>query len=250
MKSFFKKVFLVLIAFATMFCIFACENIENIRDNIVSGGSGEEETTKEVELFDFDANYGRKKVAVVYFSATGNTKTVAEKFGEIFKCETFAIEPVEAYTERDLTSYDADTRPSLEKAFDPYSIIENDSEGGTYPEPKVASGSNIKPVSELPKIKKLNLKKYDTIILGYPIWFSDAPRVIYTFIHETDLNKKLVIPFCTSGSSDIGPSDGNIANFAEYAGCNAKFMGGKRFTVDSTIDEIKGWLTAIGADIG
>lgn len=198
--------------------------------------------TKPVDLFDFDTNYKDKKVVVAYFSATGNTKIVAEKIANIFKCDAVAIEPEEPYSEFDLTSQDPSTRPMRESAYDPFNPPEEPEED----EEVEVIESDIKPITKLPEIKKLSFNRYDTIILGYPIWYGDAPRVMYTFVSETNLKNKTIIPFCTSDSNEIEPSDSNLMNFASD---DANFMVGKRFTPDMSEEEIKEFFIQIGVDI-
>lgn len=190
------------------------------------------------DLFDFDTNYKDRKVVVAYFSATGNTKVVAEKIAEVFTCDAVAIEPEVPYSETDLTSTDPSTRPMRESAYDPFNPPEE-------PEDDTEIVDENK-VMSLPDIKKISFNRYDTIFLGYPIWYGDAPRVIYTFISQTNLKGKVIIPFCTSDNDDISPSDNNLALFAPE---DVNFMSGHRFTKDSTEDEIKDFVTNIGVDV-
>lgn len=213
-----------------------------IKPSINKFGTNTEES-EPVDLFDFDANYKDKKVVVAYFSATGNTKIVAEKIANIFKCDAVAIEPEEPYSELDLTSQDPSTRPMREKAYDPFNPPEEPEED----EEVEVVESDIMPITKLPEIKKLSLNRYDTIILGYPIWYGDAPRIMYTFVSETNLKNKTIIPFCTSDNDSIEPSDSNLMNFASDG---ANFMVGKRFTPDMSEDEIKEFFIQIGVDIG
>lgn len=275
-----KKIFIFLVLVFGLVSVFACSK-SALEEKKKKEADAYKETTQG-NIFDFDKNYNGKKIAVVYFSATGNTKTVADKIAEIFSCETLAIEPELAYTETDLTSYDPSTRPMRERAYDPFNPPEESEEdeiqNGTraqdverYKNEKsidvketdtenlndnnvntenIKEGSSEKVVIEqiksLPKIKKINVDGYDTIFLGYPIWFGEAPRVMYEFISTVNLKNKLIIPFCTSDNNDISPSDQNLANFAPD---DVYFMSGKRFTKESSIEDIKKWATSISADL-
>lgn len=326
MKKLLKRVAVFVIMVCICISLFSCgkkktnvatnqkiENIknensgsENINNQSETAKANNEETlipkkeTKSREEIFKDA-YKKKKVAVIYFSCTGNTKLVAEKISKVFDCDMIEIVPEEAYTEYDLTSYNEDTRPMREKAFNPFmppEMPDDEIQNGTRkgaPNVYVGDGKDkvvdeensdekldsqtvettevettassddveaeddiaknsinekqVKPVTELPKIKKINIGKYDTIFLGYPIWFSDAPRVIYTFVGTMDLNKKTIIPFCTSGSDDISPSDQDLANYGYMNSDTVYFMEGKRWSVNATETEIKDWATTVGVNI-
>lgn len=207
-------VFVLLIA--SIFIIRSCTN-KKIKI--------EEELKAETALFNFERDYKDKKVTVVYFSCTGNTEKVAAKIATIFNCDYIPIEPEVPYTEIDITSNDESTRPMQEKLIDPF------------------DENNVTP---LPKIKPMNMKKYDVIFLGYPIWYNDAPKVLYSFVKDTDLHGKTIVPFCTADNSDIGASGGNLANFSAD---DVYFMGGKKFSVDTPVEDIKVWVTMLGADL-
>ena len=112
-----------------------------------------------------------KDTLVVYFSATGTTKGIAEKIAEI--------------TDEDRDWTDSDSRCSVEQ---------ND----TSVRPEISS----EPVS---------LEQYKTVYIGYPIWFGQEPRIMDTFVEKYDFEGITVIPFCTSGSSGIGNSGKNLA---------------------------------------
>lgn len=121
-----------------------------------------------------------KKVIVVYFSATGTTKNVAERLAAVINSDILEIEPAQPYTAADLNWNDRQSRSSKEM---------ND--------PK-----------SRPAIKDLkkNLTDYDVVFIGYPIWWDLAPTVINTFIERGNLKGKKVIPFATSGRSSIQKS--------------------------------------------
>ena len=120
------------------------------------------------------------KQLVVYFSCTGNTKAVAEKIAELCGADIYEIVPSEPYTADDIDYNQSDCRANLEM---------NDENA------RPAIGSET-----------LDLSDYDTVFIGYPIWWGTMPRIINTFLDTYDLSDKTVMPFCTSGSSGISTS--------------------------------------------
>lgn len=116
-------------------------------------------------------------ILVAYFSATGTTKRVAEKIAAETSGKLLEITPSQPYTAADLNWRDKASRSSVEM---------ND--------------SNSRPTI---KATDVNIADYDTIFIGYPIWWDLAPRVINTFIESNNLKGKTVIPFATSGGSSI-----------------------------------------------
>ena len=155
------------------------------------------------------------KTLVVVFSATGTTKGVAEKLAAITGADLYEIIPAEPYTSGDLNYGDSNSRATREH---------NDKSA------RPAIGS-----------EKLDLTQYDTIYLGYPIWFGEEPRIMDAFAEQYDFSGKTVIPFCTSGSSGIGRSGQNIA---ECAGTGI-WLEGKRFSGSTTENDLRTWLEGL-----
>lgn len=120
------------------------------------------------------------KTLVAYFSASGVTKGAAEKLAEVTGGDLYEIQPEVPYTDADLDWQDKQSRSSVEMA-------------------DLSSRPAIKGKVE-------NLNDYDTVFVGYPIWWYTAPTIINTFIEANDLKGKTVIPFCTSGGSSIKKS--------------------------------------------
>lgn len=151
------------------------------------------------------------KVLVAYFSATGTTEGVAEKIASVTGGDLCEIKPAEAYTSADLDWTDHSSRSSKEN-------------------------SNA---SSRPAIVKTydNLNAYDTIYLGYPIWWDVAPRVVNTFIESYDLKGKTVIPFATSGGSTISNSVKELKRL--YPDVN--WQNG-RLLNRATESQIKSWI--------
>ena len=120
---------------------------------------------------------GNGKTLVVYYSASGNTKDVAEKIAKIAEADLFEIEPVEPYTDEDLDWTDDDSRVSRE----------HDDE-------------SLRDV-ELVSTTVDNWDSYDTVYIGYPIWWGIAAWPVDNFVKENDFTGKTVIPFCTAATS-------------------------------------------------
>ncbi len=135
---------------------------------------------------------------VLYFSATGTTKTVAQKIAKYSDSDIIEIIPKVKYTDKDL-DYNSDCRANKEQ---------NDSKSR-------------------PEIKnKIDISNYDTIYLGYPIWWGTNPKIILTLLDTYDFTGKTIIPFCTSGSTDITNS---VTELRKY-NSKLKILDGERFT--------------------
>ena len=153
----------------------------------------------------------RSDSLVVVFSATGTTKGVAEKIARLTGSELKEIVPVEAYSSADLNYNDSNSRTSKEQ---------ND-------------------MSARPAIKSdFSIEGYKTIYLGYPIWWGQAPRIMSTFVESHNFTGVTVIPFCTSGSSDIGQSDDTLAALAN----NGDWLHGRRFSGSVSESVLKTWI--------
>ncbi len=121
------------------------------------------------------------KTLVAVFSASGVTKRVGEKIAEIAGGDFFEIVPKEKYTSDDLNYMNNRSRSSIEMN-DPSS------------RPEIVG--NV-----------ADMSSYDTVVIGFPIWWGVAPRIIETFLESYDFSGKTIIPFCTSGGSGVGRSD-------------------------------------------
>ena len=149
---------------------------------------------------------------VVYFSATGTTKSVAEKIADLTGADLYEIIPAEIYTAEDLNWNDRNSRTSIE-TDDPSC------------RPEIASD-------------ELNLEGYDTIYVGYPIWWGDIPRIMSTFVEKYDFEERTMIPFCTSGGSGVGQSDKHLE---EQAG-SGKWVKGTRLQAGISNDDLLKWI--------
>lgn len=158
---------------------------------------------------------GNSNILIAYFSATGTTKQIAEYTAEILDADVYEIVPAAPYTEEDLAYY-TNGRADREQ---------NDSSA------RPAISGSIE-----------NMEQYHTILLGYPIWHGQAPRMISTFLENYDFSGKTILPFCTSHSSGIGSSDTSLHALAE----NAKWLDGRRFSAGASKEEITAWLDEMG----
>ena len=86
---------------------------------------------------------------------------------------------------------------------------------------------------------------YDVIFLGYPIWWGQAPKIMYTFVESYDLSGKTIVPFCTSGSSGIGSSAANLRASAP----DAVWLPGNRFSGSASRSAVADWLNSLDVQI-
>lgn len=163
-----------------------------------------------------DISTGKKSI-VVYFSCTDNTKTIAGYIAESIDADVYRIEPAVPYTSADLNYGNADSRTSKEQ---------NDMAA----RPEIAG--------ELPV-----LDGYENVYTGYPIWWGQALKILYTFVENCNLSGKTVIPFCTSASSGIGTSATNL-QAADTS--QATWLTGRRFSGSSPKSDVVSWITGLG----
>ncbi len=154
----------------------------------------------------------KENVIVVYFSATGTTKEIAERLADQIGCDTFEIVPAEPYTEEDLDYYN-DCRADREQE-DPSA------------RPEIAQTLS-------------SLDDYDTVLVGYPIWHGKAPRIISTFMESGDFSGKRIIPFCTSGGSSASDSDQALHDLVDSS---AKWDDPTRFEASADDDMLQSWI--------
>ena len=152
---------------------------------------------------------GKKLVA--YFSASGVTGKVAAKLANAIGADLFEIVPEEKYTRSDLNYMNSKSRSSVEM---------NDRNS----RPAISS-------------KVSNMAEYDTVFVGFPVWWYREPSIIDTFMEAYDFSGKTVVPFCTSGGSGLGPSGDNMQALAP----GSKVAEGKRFSSRVSEKELKDW---------
>ena len=152
------------------------------------------------------------KVLVSYFSASGVTKRVAEKIAKAINGDLFEIEPTQKYTSEDLDWTNKQSRSSIEmqdKTFRPQILN-----------------------------KVSNIIEYDTVVLGFPVWWYTAPTIINTFIEENNLKGKNIYIFVTSGGSSSEGSFKDLKNTYN----NLNFIRNKRFTGRESDEDYINWI--------
>ena len=155
-------------------------------------------------------------ILVAYFSATGTTAALAQDAADVLGADLYEIVPEQPYTEADLAYYtggrcdqeqaDASVRPAISGQVE-------------------------------------QLDRYDTVIIGYPIWHGEAPRIISTFLESYDFSRKTLVTFCTSHSSGLGQSAKNLVPLVPDT---VTWLESCRFPAGTTREEIRLWLTSIG----
>lgn len=158
------------------------------------------------------------KVLVVYYSASGNTKAVGDIIAQHTVGDVFEIIPVNAYTSEDLDWRAEGSRVNQEHEDESLQDI------------------------ELVSTTVDNFDSYDTIFIGYPIWWQEAAWVVNRFVKGNDFTGKTVIPFCTSSSSELGESGTHLA---EMAG-TGDWQEGQRFSSSASENEVTEWLASLG----
>ena len=225
-----KKLVSILTAGLMIFGLTACsgnptpvasESTENAETKVVETETTGSEPVEETTTAGSDETYQEttagtgKDVLVIYFSATGTTKGVAEMIADITDGDLYEIKALEEYTDEDLNWNDSTSRSTKEQ---------------DDPSARPAIGSD--PVS---------LDGYTTIYIGYPIWWGEEPRIMDTFVEGYDFTGITMIPFCTSASSGIGRSGTNLE---ENAG-SGNWLEGARFGADVTSEELESWISGL-----
>ena len=209
---------------------YTIQDVRNLRDFLLTRPTEEDLTGKPYDLNDdnrwdvFDLCLMKRELLynmntesdsnmlVIYFSRTGNTEKIAQYLIELTSADSYVIEAAVPYTDADIKYQDDTCRANKEQ---------NDK----TVRPEIAN-----PID--------SIDSYDTIFLGYPIWWGQEPRIIETFLESYDFSDKTVIPFCTSGSSGIAASEKNIAELVPIG----NQLEGRRFPASATKDDVKEWV--------
>lgn len=157
------------------------------------------------------------KTIVVYFSASGNTKMVAELTASELGADLFEIEPAEPYTAEDLNWMDRNSRVCKEHDDESLQDI------------------------ELVTAQIPDWDEYDTVIIGYPLWWREAAWPINNFIKSNDFTGKTVVPFCTSTSSGFGDSGKNLEKMAG----SGNWLDGQRFSEHESDESVIEWVQSL-----
>ena len=192
---------------------------EQTTDTTTTATTKEDKTTPEVTVENNATaeatDSTESNTLVVYFSRTGNTEKIAEYLINITNADSYVIEAAVPYTDEDI-EYNND------------SCRANQEQNDKAVRPEISN-----PIA--------SIDSYDTIFIGYPIWWGQEPRIIDTFIESYDFSEKTVIPFCTSGSSGISTSEKNISELVTIG----TQLEGRRFPAEASEDEVKEWYDTL-----
>ncbi len=162
----------------------------------------------------------KENILIAYFSPTGTTRQIAKYMAEDTNGALYEIVPEIAYTPEDL-DYDNTQARAVTEQNDPSS--------------RPAISGTVE-----------NMKQYDIVFVGYPIWHGQAPKIINTFLESYDFSKKTIIPFCTSHSSEMGTS---AADLHTLCSDTANWLSGKRFSKNTTKQEVSQWMNSIDMNL-
>ena len=204
-------------------CVLAAGMLAGCGSDTQSSQEDSQEQTAQEEPQDeaedtSDAAAGSGNVLVVYYSATGNTEEATNMIADAAGGDLFELEPADPYTDEDLDWTNDDSRVTQE--------YENEDQRDV----------------ELVSTTVDNWDSYDTVFIGYPIWWGIAAWPVDSFVENNDFTGKTVIPFCTSASSGIGDS-GNL--LADLAG-TGDWQEGQRFSSSPDEAEVQEWVNGLG----
>lgn len=205
-----RKIFYIIISIFMLLSFVGCGDENEVQSEVQNKAA--DETKNENETI------SSGKVLVVYYSASGNTKTAANLIASQTNADTFELIPKNPYTSGDLDWTDDNSR-----------VVHEHNNPDTR---------NI----ELESIAVPDWESYDTVFIGYPIWWGIAAWPVDGFVKANDFSGKNVIPFCTSSSSGIGES-GKL--LADEAG-TGNWLEGERFSSAPSESDVKEWLNKLG----
>ena len=219
----FQKLGSLLLAVLMILSLAACGNkMNNTPAQTPSDDTPSEstpaETPDDTANGEADNTTSGGKVLVVYYSASGNTKRVAEDIAETADGDLFEITPAEPYTSDDLNWTNSDSRVSRE----------HDDE-------------SLRDVP-LTTTEVENWDDYDTVFIGYPIWWGIAAWPVDTFVKNNDFTGKTVIPFATSSSSGMGQSGTLLSEMAS----TGDWQDGQRFSSGASQSDVADWVSGLG----
>lgn len=169
----------------------------------------------------------KKNVVVLYFSATGTTKSTAKRIQKATKGTLIEIKAKDPYTDDDLDYGDSDSRVTTEH------------ESANSP-----AKSSVRPEIFNLKTIKNAVKKADVVYIGYPIWWGEAPHIVYSLVENVSLRGKTVVPFCTSISSGIGDSAKNLKGNAKISS-KTKWLAGRGFYDVPSQKTVNKWVKSL-----
>ena len=210
-----KKIFAFLLAAVMLFALAACSG-ENTKTESNSNTDSPDETQAAEPSESPKPETEDSKILVAYFSATGNTEGIAQQLAEGLGADLYEIVPETPYTSDDLNYNDSNSRSSVEMD-DPDA------------RPEISGAVE-------------NMGQYDVVLIGYPIWWGEAPRIMSTFIESYDFSGKTLAAFCTSSSSGFGSSDSALREAAD----SALWLDGIRFSSGASSEDILEWANGLG----
>ena len=222
-----KRLFGCLLAGAMALSLAACGGSDSAASDQTAEEQTQEETTPPADTSTDTAAPGDSggdtaadsgNVLVVYYSATGNTETVANYIAEATGGDIFEITPAEPYTDDDLNWTDENSRVTREH-----------------------EDESLRDV-ELTTTQVENWDSYDTVFIGYPIWWGIAAWPVDGFVEANDFTGKTVIPFCTSSSSGLGESGDLLADLAG----TGNWQEGERFRSSASQEDVNEWVDSLG----
>ena len=219
-----KKILSMLLVGVTALGLLAgcSSNADDTQNDGADNTAAEENQDSTAEQSDTeestDATSGSGNVLVVYYSATGNTEEVANYIADATDGDLFEVEPAEPYTDADLNWTDDNSRVSQEYADESLRDV------------------------ELVSTTVENWDSYDTVFIGYPIWWGIAAWPVDSFVENNDFTGKTVIPFATSASSDLGESGQLLADLAG----TGDWQDGMRFRSSVDAADVQEWVNGLG----
>ena len=159
------------------------------------------------------------KILVAYFSASGITKEVAEKIANVaneaqHEATLFEIAPKVPYSKADLDWTNEQSRTTLE----------------------------CKDKASRPELAQMpNISGFDAVFIGFPVWWYNAPHIVFSFLESADFSGKIIVPFCTSGGSGLEPAPRDMQKSAP----NAIFKQGKRFDFGESRASVRKWIDSL-----
>ena len=219
MKAIFKRLSSLLLACVMLFSLAACgqaATATEVEAQTPAETDPSAQTTPTDAAAPADETAGGS-VLVAYFSATGNTENAANYIADATGGDLFTITPAEPYTSDDLNWSDENSRVSRE-----------------HEDPALQT-------VELAETTPENWDSYDTVFIGYPIWWGIAAWPVSSFVEANDFTGKTVIPFCTSSSSGLGES----GTLLEQAAGTGEWLEGQRFSGGVSEETVAAWVSEL-----
>ena len=208
-----RKLWVIVLTMLMVFGAVGCGSESGkAEEKTASSGNTQQTSTQQVKPAE-----AKGKILVAYFSATGNTKALAETTAKALGADLYEIRPEQPYTSQDLNYNDETTRATVEQKDD-------------KARPALAD-------------KNAKIADYETIVLAYPIWWAQAPRIMDNFVESYDFTNKNMTAICTSGGSDIGSSADYLEKITKG---KAQWKPGKLFSSQASAEEIKNWFAGLG----